>query len=546
MSQFIQSRRRFLINSGKLAVGVASFSTLAACGLNDNKAPAIILPEHARPKLPSGIQIGDVRNGNATIWAQSDRASKLRVEYDFTDRFKQPKVVSGPVVTAASDYTGRVNLTGLPNDQHIFLRVSFEDATQNNATSEIYTGSFRTMSTGTSPIRFVWGGDVVGQGWGINPDIGGMKIWETMRLRQPDFFIHSGDTIYADGPIQNTVTLQTGQSLKPDELRIWKNIVTEEVSKVAESLKEFRGRYRYNFMDENLRRFAAEVPQIWQWDDHEVTNNWSATKDLSKNNAYTEKDINTLSYRGKQAFLEYSPMPWTTEAFGDQRIYRKISHGPLLDVFVLDMRSYRGGNSTNLQTSLNTDTAFLGETQVNWLVDELSNSKAVWKVIAADMPIGLNVQDNFGVAEGIAKTWEAIANGNNGAPLGRELEIASLLHRIKSVKNMIWLTADVHYCAAHYYDNTRAQFTDFSPFWEFVAGPLNAGSFGPNEMDATFGGQVIFEKTPPAGKANLSPLDGYQFFGEVNIDPQSKALKVEFFNLDGISQYTQELTAVLG
>ena len=100
--------------------------------------------------------------------------------------------------------------------------------------------------------------------------------------------------------------------------------------------------------------------------------------------------------------------------------------------------------------------------------------------------------------------------------------------------------------AAHYYDNTQAQFTDFSPFWEFVAGPLNAGTFGPNEMDATFGGQVIFEKTPPAGKANLSPLDGYQFFGEVNIDPQSKALKVEFFNLDGISQYTQELTAMLG
>ena len=26
------------------------------------------------------------------------------------------------------------------------------------------------------------------------------------------------------------------------------------------------------------------------------------------------------------------------------RIYRKISYGPLLDVFLLDMRSYRGPN----------------------------------------------------------------------------------------------------------------------------------------------------------------------------------------------------------
>lgn len=545
MSQFI-SRRRFLINSGKLAVGASSLFSLAACGSNDSKAPAIILPDHARPKLPSGIQIGDINNGNATIWAQADRAAKLRVEYDFSDSFKQPKLVSGPVVTEASDFTGRINLTGLPNDQHVFLRVTFEDASQNNAISEAYTGHFRTTNTGSSPIRFVWGGDVVGQGWGINPQIGGMKIWETMRQRQPDFFIHSGDSIYADGPIQSTVTLKPEQSLKPDEVRVWHNIVTEEVSKVAESLKEFRGRYRYNLMDENLRRFAAEVPQIWQWDDHEITNNWSSSKDLSHNNAYTEKDVNTLTYRGKQAFLEYAPIPWSAAAPNDQRIYRKVSYGPLLEVFVLDMRSYRGGNSTNLQTTLTADSAFLGQAQVNWLVNELSTSKAVWKVIAADMPIGLNIQDNFGAPDDVAKTWEAIANGNNGAPLGRELEIADLLNRIKTVKNIIWLTADVHYCAAHYYDNTKAQFTDFSPFWEFVAGPLNAGTFGPNEMDATFGGQVIFSKTPPAGKANLSPLDNYQFFGEVNIDPESKALKVEFFDLSGISQYSKELTAVLG
>ncbi len=49
----------------------------------------------------------------------------------------------------------------------------------------------------------------------------------------------------------------------------WRNIVTL-VAKVAETLDEFRGRYRYNLMDDNIRRFNAEVPQIWQWDDHEV------------------------------------------------------------------------------------------------------------------------------------------------------------------------------------------------------------------------------------------------------------------------------------
>ncbi len=103
-------------------------------------------------------------------------------------------------------------------------------------------------------LRFVWGGDTAGQGWGINRAFGGMKIYEAMRQRQPRFFIHSGDTIYADGPIKETVTAENGQA--------WTNVITPEVGKVAETLDEFRGRYRYNLIDDNVRRFNAEVPQI--------------------------------------------------------------------------------------------------------------------------------------------------------------------------------------------------------------------------------------------------------------------------------------------
>ena len=65
------------------------------------------------------------------------------------------------------------------------------------------------------------------------------------------------------------------------------------------------------------------------------------------------------------------------------------------------------------------------------------------------------------------------------------------------MRNVVWLTADVHYCAAHYYDPARAVFRDFDGFWEFVAGPLNAGSFGPDTLDGTFGPQVVFSKAPP-------------------------------------------------
>src|SRR5207247_35474 len=86
-------------------------------------------------------------------------------------------------------------------------------------------------------------------------------------------------------------------------------------------------------------------------------------------------------------------------------------------------------------------------------------------------------------------TYEAWANGDHGVPLGRELELASLISFIKNhgIRNVVWVTADVHYAQSTYYDPGRAQFADFTPFWEFVAGPINAGTFGPNAIDRTFG-----------------------------------------------------------
>ncbi len=57
------------------------------------------------------------------------------------------------------------------------------------------------------------------------------------------------------------------------------------------------------------------------------------------------------------------------------------------------MRSYRGPNTDNLQPSPGDDTEFLGREQLDWLKRGLENSRALWKVIAADMPVGLNVGD---------------------------------------------------------------------------------------------------------------------------------------------------------
>ncbi len=153
-----------------------------------------------------------------------------------------------------------------------------------------------------------------------------MKIYETMRQVQPLFFIQSGDNVYSDGPISASKPANNGQ--------IWTNLITPEVSKVAETQAEFRGRYKYNLLDENLRRFNAEIPQIWQWDDHEVANNWSDSKDLSADSRYTVKDVPLLIARASKAFHEYAPLR-PHDAEESERIYRRLHHK--LTPFVIHM-----------------------------------------------------------------------------------------------------------------------------------------------------------------------------------------------------------------
>ncbi|MEJ7786498.1 MAG: hypothetical protein WKF96_16980 [Solirubrobacteraceae bacterium] len=96
----------------------------------------------------------------------------------------------GPLATEATDFTAQVELDFLPSAEEFFYRVAFAEPGRPHRLGEAEAGRFRTAPS--RDIRFVWGGDTAGQGWGINPDFGGMRMYETMRRRQPDFFRHSG------------------------------------------------------------------------------------------------------------------------------------------------------------------------------------------------------------------------------------------------------------------------------------------------------------------------------------------------------------------
>ncbi len=120
---------------------------------------------------------------------------------------------------------------------------------------------------------------------------------------------------------------------------------------------------------------------------------------------------------------------------------------------------------------------FLGPTQIAWLKQELANSRATWKVIAADMPISLLVVYDVDRKWGV----EAVAQGDDGPPRGRELEIADLLSFIKraGVRNTVWITADVHYTAAHYYDPEQGSIPGFRAVLGICVRPASRGHVRP-------------------------------------------------------------------
>jgi alkaline phosphatase D len=501
------SRRHLLVRSA---------ATVVAAGVGGLARPYLSRAAD-RPIIACGLQSGDVSMDSAVVWARADRPARMQVECSTVESFKTIIRTAYADALPDSDFTSKALIDGLPSAQDIFYRVRYDGIDESGRAGETQIGHFRTAPAERSSVSFVWSGDTAGQGWGIDPGRGGMRTYRTMLDNRPDFFIHSGDHIYADCTVPSEQKLPNGE--------IWRNIVTEEKSVVAHNLAQFRGNYKYNWLDDNFRAFHAQVQMLAQWDDHEVTDDWSPIGSADET-GYAEDGTSKLVARARRAFHEFMPIRSVPEQAG--RVYRKIGYGPLLDVFLIDMRSYR--DSTWNKRDDSSETCILGPTQLAWLKRELAASDATWKVIAADLPIGLISED-------------AVALGD-GPPERREHEIADLLSFMKraGIRNTVWLTADMHYTAAHHYDPNRAVFSDFEPFWEFVSGPLHAGTWAPGELDNTFGPKAMFQKGCSAEQGeNLAPCFGLQFFGRVDIDGKTEVMTVTLKDVDNRSLWSVDI-----
>ena len=111
------SRRAFLAGAAGTLVVPRAFA----------QAPAIVTSDRARPQMPSGVMSGDISRDKAIIWSRADRPARMVVEYAANENFQNAQTAIGPIALSSSDFSARVDLSGLPGGQTIFYRVRFQD-----------------------------------------------------------------------------------------------------------------------------------------------------------------------------------------------------------------------------------------------------------------------------------------------------------------------------------------------------------------------------------------------------------------------------------
>jgi alkaline phosphatase D len=374
---------------------------------------------------------------------------------------------------------------------------------------QVEIGTFRTapssnMTSNSSVISFIWSGDLGGQSYCRNANEGGYSIFKSMQSLNVEFFIANGDMIYADGacPTQGPVT--------NNQTTTWKNIPgnfksiadpSVDWNNITEVRSIFLEHWKYNRNDTYFKDFLRNVSMYSQWDDHEIINDFGSKWPYWNLFSMNKEGYPNIAKEGKNAFLYYSPLDSDnsndsnnyTADDGDERIYRSFNWGKDLDIFIIDARSYRSQN--HLADTPDNYKTMLGHEQLQWLKQELSNSNATWKVISSDVPISIPTGSNTSILG--RDGW---ANGNETSDYsyytGFERELTDLLRLIdeQHIKNIVFITTDVHFPAFIRYNFDLNNDGNMTEIHEFVSGPLSAIRLGVPFpiLDETFNPSLLY------------------------------------------------------
>ncbi len=368
-----------------------------------------------------GVASGDPMSDRVIIWTRvtPDSAGTITGNwYVSTDTLANNIVTQGTFSTDSSrDYTVKVDVTGLSSNTTYYY---FFQAMGANS----LMGRTKTAPTGTTTdhLRFAVTSC-------SNYEAGYFNAYGRIADRNDlHGIIHLGDYIYEYGNGEYGDTALSNGPRKHDS--------TETVT-----LEQYRSRYSLYRLDEDLMRAHQQHPFINIWDDHESAND-SYTSGAENHDVTTEGSWTLRKSLAKQAFFEWLPIRDNS----DTTIVRTLNYGNLVDLIMIDTRlegrEIQILDVTNPALYSPTRT-MLGNAQRNWLLNELDNSSAKWKIVANQVIFS---EFHVGWAAQGGQTPQDVENIFLDIWDGYPAERSRIINYIDSanIDNVVWLTGDFH------------------------------------------------------------------------------------------------------
>src|SRR6478752_355616 len=495
---------------------IGSLSNIVAAQ-NDNNNNKLVITD--------GITSGDVTDNSAVVWSRAKDQALMHVQYDTDQSFSHAKSET-LLVDKLTDFAGHLKLDSLSPDTIYYYRVWFSSATDstNNATKSLSTrtdsmiGSFRTAPDHltSKPVSFVVGGDVGGQNYCRRDGTGGIQdypIFSIMQSLSPDFFIFNGDQIYGD---------YTCSANGPSNVTGWTNIegnfpsvIDNEVnwSNQTQLQDVYNKHWEYNRADPHLQSLLSNTSMYSQADDHEVVNDYGGKWSYWTNATKGRSGFPNVVKAGINAFFDFSPID--RSKVEPNRIYRSFHWGKDLDLFIVDMHSYRSRN--DLADTPENNKTLLGKDQLHWLEQSLLNSTASWKVISADVPT--TIPNCFNKQLG-CDNWATNSTTNSSSTFKKTFtrERSDFLKLLDdhNIKNVVVVATDVHFPTNILVEGDPNHDGHKLIYHELISGPISAIPVKASPPDPTINatskyqenkifnfGYIKLQKEKPDGKVHL-------------------------------------------
>lgn len=425
------SRRTFMGAAGAGAIAVAMPAGIAAAKPASGGA------------FRHGVASGDPLPGGAILWTRvtptadakpgSGRGAASSLTWEVaSDKGFSAIVASGSTSTDASrDHTVKVDVSGLSPATHYWYRFRVTGGPASGAVSP--TGRTKTAPATTADVAKVRFGVVSCANW----EAGYFGAYRHLAKKSNlDAIIHLGDYIYEYGV--------GGYGGKYGTVR------KHEPAHDIVSLADYRIRHGQYKTDPDLTELHAEYPFIATWDDHETADN--SWRDGAENhNPKTQGSWAARKANADKAYFEWMPIRPVVTA-NNRHIYRRLRYGNLLELSMLDLRTYRDREASQFSNKTDSSTSTItGKAQMAWATGGITTSTTKWQFVGNSVMISPFLLPPLDPNTTGALT-DLVGIPRNGIPFNADMwdgytaDRARLLDAVDKAgkKNVVFLTGDIH------------------------------------------------------------------------------------------------------